>query len=116
MPRHIFLLVIALSTDVGPVAYFLKTKLPQTLGRLSYSLYLMHMPLLLIFGNRLERSSGILFIDWLSAFLICLVLTAEITFRFIETPGKKFILDKFSNSKIISKNQSDDTLKTDHAS
>lgn len=94
------LLVISVSSDTGPVALALRTAIPQRLGRLSYSVYLLHMPLLLMFEPRLNATSGVVFAVWLVAFLGALVLCAELTYRLVETPARTVLLDayrRFSN-------------------
>jgi peptidoglycan/LPS O-acetylase OafA/YrhL len=93
LPVVFALLVISVSSDAGPVALVLRTAVPQWLGRLSYSVYLLHMPLLLIFESRLNSTSGSLFTSWLVAFLAALILCAELTHRLIETPGRGALLD-----------------------
>lgn len=90
------LLIVSLSTDAGPVSVLLRAAAPQALGRLSYSLYLMHMPLLLIFERRLSEASGLAFVAELALFLVVLLIAAQATFRIVEHPGRKFILRRFA--------------------
>jgi len=83
------LLVFAISTDQGPVARFCRTRWMQVLGQRSYSIYLMHVPLNLLFipvTNRLEgRGPGFALAED-AAFAVILVLISGLTFRYIEDP------------------------------
>ncbi|PMS21244.1 hypothetical protein C0Z18_08740 [Trinickia dabaoshanensis] len=89
-------LIVSLSTDRGTLSTLLRAPAPQALGRLSYSLYLMHMPLLLVFERRLSDATGLAFGAELALFLIVLFIASQATFRIVENPGRKIILRRFT--------------------
>jgi peptidoglycan/LPS O-acetylase OafA/YrhL len=81
------LLILSLCADNGWLARILTRKPFQVLGERSYSIYLMHMPLVLFFENIAKRANGVL------ASAVVLVLYAAVliivsgwTYRFIEDP------------------------------
>ncbi|NEX61963.1 acyltransferase family protein [Noviherbaspirillum galbum] len=86
-PAAFAVLVLSLGEDTGPLADTLKLPLFQQLGLRSYSIYLMHEPLLLVFGNPARRATGIL-----SASLVVILYVAALyvvsgwTYRWIEKP------------------------------
>ncbi len=87
VPFAFALLVFAISSDTGPVASALKPELIQRLGQRSYSIYLMHMPLLLLFENINKRATGpasLLLI--LAAYLAVLYSVSGWTYKWIENP------------------------------
>jgi peptidoglycan/LPS O-acetylase OafA/YrhL len=80
-------LVLGLCRDTGPVADALKPRLFQILGQRSYSIYLMHMPLLLIFENLTKRVNGLLpGTAILVAYVVVLYVVSGWTYRLIENP------------------------------
>ncbi len=88
-PAAYSLLVLALHKDEGPLAAVLKTKPLQVLGQRSYSIYLMHMPLLLIFQNLSQRVHS----PWaaaavLLAFVAVLLVVSGWTYRYVEHPWR----------------------------
>jgi len=86
-PVAFALLVIAISTDSGPLADTLKHNLFQKLGQRSYSIYLMHMPLLLIFENFSKRTTGLISMTVvLLAYVVVLYLVSGGTYKLIENP------------------------------
>lgn len=91
----IALLVASLCTDEGPLAALLRTRPLQFLGRISYSLYLVQVPLLMIMESLLKalhlRASGL--DAWRGdelglVYLAALVATAALTYRAIERPAR----------------------------
>jgi peptidoglycan/LPS O-acetylase OafA/YrhL len=87
VPFAFALLVFAICTDTGPVARALKPRLIQLLGQRSYSIYLMHMPLLLVFENISKRATGpFSLILVLAVYVVLLFVLAGWTYRFIENP------------------------------
>ena len=84
------ILLIVLALVPGTVASLLSTGVPVWLGKISYSLYLVHWPILFIVV------SYSLMPLWM-AFLLTLII-AELSYRFIEKPSHK--LGIFLESKI----------------
>ena len=90
-PAAFAVLVVAVSTDSGPLADALKHRLFQELGKRSYSIYLMHMPLLLIFENLSKRASGLISATLvLLAYLLTLYIVSGWTYKLIENPFRKW--------------------------
>jgi peptidoglycan/LPS O-acetylase OafA/YrhL len=80
-------LVLSLCNDTGPLADALKLHVFQVLGTRSYSIYLIHMPLLLIFENLTKRANGILSsATILIGYIVTLFVISGWTFRYIEQP------------------------------
>ena len=80
-------MVIGLAKDTGPLADALKPESFQELGKRSYSIYLMHMPLLLIFENLTKRASGLMAnAVILVAYVIVLYVISGWTYRLVEHP------------------------------
>lgn len=81
------ILIIACCQDSGPLAAILNTRYLKILGQRSYSIYLLHMPLILIFGNIAKRVDGL----WAAlavvvAYVVTLVVISGWTYRFVEDP------------------------------
>lgn len=87
LPLVFALLVLSVCTDAGPIARFLKPRPFQLLGLWSYSIYLMHMPLLLFFESLSTRlnGSGASAITLVTYVTMLLVISAW-TYRHIEDP------------------------------
>ncbi len=100
-------LVAALQYDRGVVANVLSTRSAQFLGRVSYSIYLTHMPILYVFTIALKRLAHVPFRsgphgqmldiaspwvgDLLFAGVIVVVLAASsLTYALVEEPGRRF--------------------------
>jgi peptidoglycan/LPS O-acetylase OafA/YrhL len=80
-------MVMSLAKDSGPLADALKPELFQILGQRSYSIYLMHMPLLLVFENLTKRATGLVSnVVILVAYVIVLYVISGWTYRFVESP------------------------------
>jgi peptidoglycan/LPS O-acetylase OafA/YrhL len=80
-------LILSLCADDGWLARILTRKPFQVLGERSYSIYLLHMPLILFFENIAKRTNGV------AAGAVVLILYAAVlvvvsgwTYRFIEDP------------------------------
>lgn len=81
------ILILACCQDSGPLAAILNTKPLQILGQRSYSIYLLHMPLILIFGNVAQRVDGTMAtLGLVAVFVITLVVISGWTYRFVEDP------------------------------
>lgn len=80
-------LILSVCQDRGWLAAILKTRPLQMLGRRSYSIYLMHMPLLLIFENIAKRVNGVMASTLVVlAFVAVLLVISGWTYRYIEDP------------------------------
>lgn len=102
-----FLSVVLLTSDRGPVARFLQSKPLQFLGRISYSVYMLHGVYLVCALIALKRSStdnqsinaveerlSILINPWVGDLIIlamvgAIVATAALSFVLIEEPGRQ---------------------------
>jgi peptidoglycan/LPS O-acetylase OafA/YrhL len=81
-------LVLSLSTDAGPVAGWLRHGLFQRLGRLSYSIYMVHAPLLVFFdplGEGLHEPyrSGLRLL-----YVAVTIAFSELSYRLVEVPWR----------------------------
>lgn len=100
------MLVASLQSDFGPLARALQTRPAQFLGRISYSLYMVHLVIIVGFLMIMKRLAPMSFDpaigrtlvtinpwigDILLVMLVAIVLaTASITYRLIEEPGRIF--------------------------
>lgn len=87
LPITFALLILSVHSDTGWLADIFNTDPFQVLGQRSYSIYLMHMPLILFFENIAKRVDG----GFSSAIVLLiyaavLVLVSGWTYRFIEDP------------------------------
>lgn len=88
----IFFLVVFMVPEKNPV---LENRLGDFLGKISYSLYLLHIPLMLVLQN-LGLIGGL---GGLVAFLLFTCGMSYLSFRFLESPARKWIRAiKFSTS------------------
>jgi peptidoglycan/LPS O-acetylase OafA/YrhL len=86
-PVGFAVIVLSLCADNGSLSDVLKFKPFQLLGERSYSIYLLHMPLLLIFENLTKRSNGFLSSTLiLTVYVTTLVIISGWSYRFIESP------------------------------
>jgi peptidoglycan/LPS O-acetylase OafA/YrhL len=86
-PLAFGLLIYSVCGDTGPLAALLKSRPCQVLGQRSYSIYLMHMPLLLLFQIIVKRVDGFAANSLLLlAYVATLVTIAGWTFRHVEDP------------------------------
>lgn len=79
-------LIVVVAAMWGPIIRLLSTRIVQWLGRISFSLYLVHVPILMTFNAFLGPK-----LWWLSA--VCTVVVAlgvaELFARFIEQPAHR---------------------------
>lgn len=93
MPLLSAAMIVAMVRDPGSAARrVLERPVPQWLGRTSYSLYLVHMPL---FGCLLVATGGwrahpVVANLWVGAALGSLFAVAALSYAFIEKPGRAF--------------------------
>nr|WP_294525869.1 acyltransferase [uncultured Rhodopila sp.] len=79
-------LILALSPELGPVARALASRGTVWLGRVSFSIYLLHAPLMNLI-QRVPVPGG----HWthLAVFVAVLLPMSELTYRWIERPGRR---------------------------
>jgi peptidoglycan/LPS O-acetylase OafA/YrhL len=77
-------LIVSLQTDAGAVAKFLRTKIMQHLGTISFSIYLAHYPLLRLFMSNADFN-----LQDLTVFFVVLWGLSLLTFRFVELPFQR---------------------------
>jgi peptidoglycan/LPS O-acetylase OafA/YrhL len=87
------MLVIGLALGGGPVERFLSTGPAQYLGQASYSLYILHVPLLWWFGNH-----GPLFLRWMESgvaivYIAGIIAISAACFEWIEQPANRAVRD-----------------------
>ncbi|MEN3294171.1 MAG: hypothetical protein V7642_3424 [Burkholderiales bacterium] len=81
------LLILSLRVDGGWLAGILTRKPFQVLGERSYSIYLMHMPLVLFFENIAKRANGVMAgAIVMAVYAATLIIVSRWTYRFIEDP------------------------------
>lgn len=84
------ILILSICGDSGLLARLFQMKPFQMLGERSYSIYLMHMPLVLFFENAAKRATGVLPNTLiLVLFMAALIIVSGWTYRFIENPFRK---------------------------
>jgi peptidoglycan/LPS O-acetylase OafA/YrhL len=86
-PLAFTLLILSVRSDQGLIAGIFNLKPFQILGQRSYSIYLMHMPLLLIFENLAKRVDGLLLSTIVVLlYVTILVVVSGLTYKYIENP------------------------------
>ncbi len=85
-------LVYTVSADQGPVARFFSTRPLQFLGEISYSVYLLHVPLVMMFDIVIPRrpnpTAGVVF-------MLLLVVLARLSYLYVETPSREWFRRRF---------------------
>jgi peptidoglycan/LPS O-acetylase OafA/YrhL len=84
-------LVIGLGLGGGLPARALSTRIASTLGNASYSLYILHVPLLWWFSRYWWRPMGLMLVVAVAAYLIAVVMVSTAVFRFVEGPANRRI-------------------------
>jgi peptidoglycan/LPS O-acetylase OafA/YrhL len=79
--------LVALAAFWAPAIRLLSTKLFQWLGRISFSLYLVHVPIILAIDSLFDRQ---LTVVRLLVSLACSLLVAVLFSRFVERPAHRF--------------------------
>jgi peptidoglycan/LPS O-acetylase OafA/YrhL len=86
-PAVLFALILSVSSDTGWVASLFAHRLPAYLGKISYSIYLMHAPTLIIFGYLIRAAHGpgqvILVV---CVFVATIIAVSHLTYQYIEDP------------------------------
>ncbi|GAB3936002.1 acyltransferase family protein [Larkinella terrae] len=112
-----FLPLILLSAAYGSPSTdrFLGTKLLQRLGDWSFSIYLVHQPLMFLFGNAFayyqfsrngtygQPSKPDQFVGWLVclAFIAVTLAVSALTYRWVEVPARNYINRQFGGRKTV---------------
>ncbi|HVL75323.1 MAG TPA: acyltransferase [Noviherbaspirillum sp.] len=87
LPLVFALLILSVCSDEGPMSSLLRPRFFQLLGLWSYSIYLMHMPLLLFFENLSRRFDGLFGgIAVMASFVAVLLAVSAWTYRYVEDP------------------------------
>jgi len=116
IPFVFAVLILSVGRDRGWLAAVLKTRPLQMLGRRSYSIYLMHMPLLLIFENIAKRVHGAMAGTLVVlAFIAVLLVISGWTYRYIEDPFRTWF-NRLAGSKTRAAPLEDKDMATDAAS
>jgi peptidoglycan/LPS O-acetylase OafA/YrhL len=91
------LLLATLLEDEGPIAAKLKNTSIQTLGQLSYSVYMIQYPVLIVISFAIRRCyhGGAINSPWIAdifviAFVLSVVALSRATYLGIESPGRNF--------------------------
>jgi peptidoglycan/LPS O-acetylase OafA/YrhL len=86
-PLVFAVLILSVRSDQGPIAGIFNLKPFQILGQRSYSIYLMHMPLLLFFENSAKRVDGLLLNSVVVLLYVAiLVYISGWTYKYVENP------------------------------
>jgi peptidoglycan/LPS O-acetylase OafA/YrhL len=85
------LLVLGLALGGGVIARFLSTGTAQYLGQVSYSMYILHVPLLWWFGNRGPAVIGKLQVGMALIYIVGIVLISMAAFEWVEKPANRAI-------------------------
>jgi len=90
LPPCIFaVFVFSISSDRGPMTWLFNRKFSQVLGQRSYSIYLMHLPLVLFFDLLAKRANGMLSgTVVVASYVAALFILSGWTFRYIEDPWR----------------------------
>lgn len=87
LPLVFSMLILSVCADQGPLSALLRPQPFQLLGLWSYSIYLMHMPLLLFFENLARRFDGpVAGLLVLISFVVVLLALSAWTYRYVEDP------------------------------
>ncbi|MGA2184193.1 MAG: acyltransferase [Bryobacteraceae bacterium] len=84
-------LVIGLGLGGGLPVRLLSTRIASTLGNASYSLYILHVPLLWWFSRYWWRPAGLMVAFSVAVYLIGVVIVSTAVFRFVEGPANRRI-------------------------
>lgn len=92
----IFVFVTVFAVDRGAVSSFMSKAIFQYLAKISYSVYLVHVIVAIIFSVGLEMVFGELPTGWaangwLAVYLCVVIAVSHCTYRWIEIPGGRFI-------------------------
>jgi peptidoglycan/LPS O-acetylase OafA/YrhL len=101
-PAVFALLILSVCNDTGFLAGILKRKPFQVLGQRSYSIYLMHMPLVLFFENIAKRVDGAMpSAIVLLAYITTLLVVSGWTYKLIEDPFRAWFNRMAADSRTV---------------
>ena len=88
------LLIGSLSFDAGVIAGFLRRQEFVWLGRISFSVYLTHFPVLMILGKsiapwRLPFPGAVADVIFIGISMATILVVSAFTYRYVETPGRR---------------------------
>jgi peptidoglycan/LPS O-acetylase OafA/YrhL len=86
IPFIFAILILSVRQDEGWLAAILKSAPCQLLGERSYSIYMMHMPLVMVIENIAKRISAVPSIIVMLVYIAVLVTISGFTYRFVEDP------------------------------
>jgi peptidoglycan/LPS O-acetylase OafA/YrhL len=86
-------LVLSVRHDDGMLARLLACRPFQTLGQRSYSIYMMHPPMLWVVWPGLKAAQGNLWLElaWLLTYVVLVLLVSGWTYKYIEDPARNWI-------------------------
>lgn len=92
----IFVFVVVFASDKGAVSKFMSQRIFQYLAKISYSVYLTHVIIAIIFAVGLkqifgELPSGWTADVWLGIYLCVVIGVSHCTYHLIEKPGGRFV-------------------------
>ena len=103
LPPLYFYGILVFSNESGLLSKGLKTSLFQFLGKISYSVYLMHFIILWTFYQfawnviGLEPSAGLAYLGIILV-LLTVVITSHFTYMWVERPGMSFLRAKLAKN------------------
>jgi len=92
----IFVFVVVFAADKGALSKFMSQRLFQYLAKISYSVYLVHVIIAIVFAVGLQRVLGELPSGWagdvwLGVYLCVVIAVSHCTYHLIERPGGRLI-------------------------
>lgn len=100
-PLVFALILVTIRNDIGIFSELMKLRVFQMLGQRSYSIYLMHMSILLVFENFAKRVHGAMpSVLILVGYVAVLIWVSGWTYRFIENP-MRIRFNRIGNQKNV---------------
>jgi peptidoglycan/LPS O-acetylase OafA/YrhL len=104
----VFAFVVVFASDRGVVSKFMSHSIFQYLAKISYSVYLVHTIIAIVFGIFLKILYGALPTGWIGdawlALYLCVVIgVSHCTYHLIELPGGKFLRNWNKPKKQVAK-------------
>ena len=93
------LLIVSLAAGRGPIDAFLATRPLVALGDASYSLYVLHLPLIIIWRKGVTLLAGDRFTASRTstvAFVLVAILASLLCHRYVERPMREFVLRRLT--------------------